>query len=421
MGQHGAVGNPGPQGDPGDQGDMGQHGAVGNPGPEGPRGPNGSPGKPGARGAKGDKGPSGARGKTGATGREGAKGYKGQMGRFGLHGPPGATGAKGDMGQTGPQGAPGPVGADGPQGPAGPKGPTGNQGQIGNEGYSGPPGNNGIPGSAGIPGPPGPPGPPGDMSGILTGKMWDRFNGGVKGPTWYRKRRSIDESEDKEDVDDLINRSYNLFKNFTDIWNIVTKKFVKKEGLGSSMEPAPSCADLFKMKPSLRSGDYWIDPNAGSAADAVLVHCNRINYETCIYSKTPTMDNRKHYEGVDQFVWAKKDIHDEPGWEYAANVVQIKMIRLLSERARQNITYHCKNSNAIVKILSDDDVTNDIMKFDTKIIKDDCLIKDGMWRKSVWEIDTERLETLPIQDIAVKDVGDKGEEFGLEVGPICFS
>merc|ERR1712002_406429 len=335
-------------------------------------------------------------------------------GRFGLHGPPGATGAKGDMGvsgppgQTGPQGAPGPVGPDGPQGPAGPKGPTGNQGQIGNEGY------------------PGPPGPPGDMSGILTGKMWDRFNGGVKGPTWYRKRRSIDDSEmeteKKEDeLDALINRSYNLFKNFTDIWNIVTKKFVKHEGLGSNMEPAASCADLFKLKPTLRSGDYWIDPNAGSPVDAVLVHCNRINYETCIYSKAPTMDNGKHHDGDDEFKWAKKDILDEPGWEYAANVVQIKMIRLLSERARQNITYHCKNSNATVKILSDDDVTSDIMKFDTKIIKDDCLIKDGMWRKSVWEIDTEHLETLPIQDIAVKDIGDKGEEFGLEVGPICFS
>merc|ERR1712002_842865 len=222
-------------------------------------------------------------------------------GRFGLHGPPGATGAKGDMGvsgppgQTGPQGAPGPVGPDGPQGPAGPKGPTGDQGQIGNEGYSGPPGDNGIPGSAGIPG------PPGDMSGILTGKMWDRFNGGVKGPSWYRKRRSIDDTEEKkeEQIDDLINRSYNLFKNFTDIWNIVTKKFVKKEGLGSSMEPAPSCADLFKMKPTLRSGDYWIDPNAGSPVDAVLVHCNRINYETCIYSKAPTMDNGKHHDGDD--------------------------------------------------------------------------------------------------------------------------
>merc|ERR1712002_1356883 len=335
-------------------------------------------------------------------------------GRFGLHGPPGATGAKGDMGvsgppgQTGPQGAPGPVGPDGPQGPAGPKGPTGNQGQIGNEGY------------------PGPPGPPGDMSGILTGKMWDRFNGGVKGPTWYRKRRSIDDSEmeteKKEDeLDALINRSYNLFKNFTDIWNIVTKKFVKHEGLGSNMEPAASCADLFKLKPTLRSGDYWIDPNAGSTRDAVLVHCNAVNHETCIYPKTPTMVNEKHYEGEDKFIWAKKDIHDEPGLEYAANVVQIKMIRLLSERARQNITYNCKNSHSVLRILTDDEVTADITSLNTKVIKDDCKVKDNTWRKSVYEIETEELGTLPIQDIAVKDVGDAGVEFGLEIGPICFS
>jgi len=263
------------------------------------------------------------------------------------------------------------------------------------------------------------------MSGILTGKMWDRFNGGVKGPgRWYRKRRSIDDSETEEkeeELDALINRSYNLFKNFTDIWNIVTKKFVKHDGLGSNQEPAPSCADLFRLKPTLRSGDYWIDPNAGSTRDAVLVHCNAINHETCIYPKSPNMENRKHYEGEDHYIWVKKDIHDEPGMEYAANVPQIKMIRLLSERARQNITYNCKNSNAMLRVLTDDDVTTDILNLETTVVKDDCKIKDNTWRKSVFEIETENLETLPIQDIATKDMGDKNEEFGLEIGPICFS
>merc|ERR1719312_1409582 len=112
------------------------------------------------------------------------------MGRFGLHG-----------------GKSGGVGRDGAKGYKGPKGPTGNQGQIGNEGYSGPPGDNGIPGSAGIPGPPG---PPGDMSGILTGKMWDRFNGGVKGPSWYRKRRSVDADDKSDDTESMINSNYHL-------------------------------------------------------------------------------------------------------------------------------------------------------------------------------------------------------------------
>jgi hypothetical protein len=253
--------------------------------------------------------------------------------------------------------------------------------------------------------------------------MWDRFNGGVKGPTWYRKRRSVDDTETEkkeEELDALINRSYNLFKNFTDIWNIVTKKFVKHDDLGSNSYPASSCADLFKLKPTLRSGDYWIDPNAGSTNDAVLVHCNAVNHETCIYSKTPTVEKMKHYEGEDHFVWVKKDIHDEPGWEYAANIVQIKMIRLLSERARQNVTYSCKNSNSELRVLTDDEHIVDIAKVG-KVVKDDCKIKDNTWRSSVYEIETEELDTLPIQDIASKDIGDKNEEFGIEMGPICFS
>jgi len=446
-GADGIPGGPGRKGDPGDRGDIGQYGSVGNPGlqgdsgtkggdgPEGPRGPNGSPGKPGRRGEKGDKGPAGTRGKSGQGGRKGGKGYKGQMGRFGLMGPPGAQGKPGDIGvpgppgQTGPQGPTGPLGKDGSSGPAGPKGPTGNQGQIGNEGYAGPPGDNGIPGLAGAPGTAGPPGPPGDMSGILTGKMWDRFNGGQKGPSrWYRKRRSTDDVKSDEDdekdneIDALINRSYNLFKNFTAIWDIVTKKFVKHEGLGSKESPAPSCADLFKLKPTLRSGDYWIDPNAGSNHDAVLVHCNAVNHETCIYPKNPVVDNDKHYDGVDSYMWIMKDIMEEPyGMEYAANIVQIKMIRLLSERSRQNVTYHCKNSNSVLRVMTDDETVTDMTKLDAKVITDECKIKDNTWRKSVYEIETEDLETLPIVDIAAKDIGDKDEEFGLEVGPICFS
>jgi len=259
------------------------------------------------------------------------------------------------------------------------------------------------------------------MSGILTGKMWDRFNGGVKGPSWYRKRRSVDADDKSDDTESMINSNYHLFSNFNELWNQVTEKLVRKDALGKREEPAPSCADLFRMKKSLRSGYYWIDPNGGSNEDAVVVHCNAVNHETCIYPKAPVLENQKHYEGEDQFVWASKDIMEEFGYEYAANIVQIKMIRLLSEKARQNVTYSCKNSNAILKVLTDDERTEDITKLETKIVKDDCLIKDNTWRKAVYEIETEELETLPIQDIAVKDVGGKGEEFGLEIGPICFS
>jgi len=221
------------------------------------------------------------------------------------------------------------------------------------------------------------------------------------------------------DLDQFIARSYKLFKNFTDIWKIVTDKYIKHEGLGSKNTPAPSCRDLFKLKPSLPSGDYWIDPNAGTTKDAVLVHCNAVNYETCIWPKVPDTDMMEG-ENNNDYVWTVKDIQEEPALEYAASHMQIKMLRLKSEKVRQNITYNCLNSHSKLKVLTDDDVIQNILDVATPV-KDDCRVKDKTWRQSVYEIETEELETLPIQDIAIKAKSGSEEKFSFKVGPICFS
>jgi len=120
------------------------------------------------------------------------------------------------------------------------------------------------------------------------------------------------------------------------------------------------------------------------------------------------------------YMWLLKDVNDEPAMEYAASHSQIKMLRLKSEKVRQNVTYNCFNSNSKLKVLTDDDVTTNILDIATPV-KDDCKVKDSTWRKSVFEIETEELETLPIQDIAVKSAGQPGPQFNFEVGPICFS
>merc|ERR1711962_6243 len=326
-------------------------------------------------------------------------------------GPAGPTGAPGDQGPSGPAGQPGPqgrtgdTGPDGPTGPVGPPGPPGADGQQGNEGTAGPAG------------PAGPPGPPGDISNLLSGDIWNTVNGN-KGITLYRSKRAVDEKMNA-DLDQFIARSYKLFKNFTDIWKIVTDKYIKHEGLGSKNTPAPSCRDLFKLKPSLPSGDYWIDPNAGTTKDAVLVHCNAVNYETCIWPKVPDTDMMEG-ENNNEYVWTVKDIQEEPALEYAASHMQIKMLRLKSEKVRQNITYNCLNSNSKLKVLTDDEVTANILDVATPI-KEDCKVKDQTWRSSVYEIETEELETLPIQDIAIKAKSGSAEKFSFEVGPICFS
>merc|ERR1740131_278607 len=298
------------------------------------------------------------------------------MGRYGMPGPAGPTGAPGDQGPSGPAGQPGPQGRTGDTGPDGPTG------QQGNEGTAGPAGDNGIPGAAGPAGPAGPPGPPGDISNLLSGDIWNTVNGN-KGVTLYRSKRAVDEKTDEE-MDQFIARSYKLFKNFTDIWKVVNDKYIKQVGLGTKKVPAESCKDLFKLKPTLPSGDYWIDPNGGTTKDAVLVHCNATNYETCIWPKMPTIEPMQG-ESTAQFTWALKDINQEPAMEYAASHMQIKMLRLKSEKVRQNITYKCLNSHSKLKVLTDDDVTTNILDVATTIT-DDCKVKDKTWRSSVYEI-----------------------------------
>jgi hypothetical protein len=47
--------------------------------------------------------------------------------------------------------------------------------------------------------------------------------------------------------------------------------------------------------------------------------------------------------------------------------------------------------------------------------------KDEERRSTVIEIVTEKTSRLPMRDIAVYDIGDDGELFGLELGNVCFS
>ena len=47
-------------------------------------------------------------------------------------------------------------------------------------------------------------------------------------------------------------------------------------------------------------------------------------------------------------------------------------------------------------------------------------VKNGTWLQTVIQIDTTKPNRLPIVDVAAYDIGDSGEEFGLEIGPVCF-
>lgn len=42
------------------------------------------------------------------------------------------------------------------------------------------------------------------------------------------------------------------------------------------------------------------------------------------------------------------------------------------------------------------------------------------YQKTVLEIDTPRVEQVPVVDIMFSDFGDAAQKFGFEVGPACF-
>ena len=63
--------------------------------------------------------------------------------------------------------------------------------------------------------------------------------------------------------------------------------------------------------------------------------------------------------------------------EYSAGIVQLNMIRLMSEYVRQNITYHCKNSESELQIKTDDNKVLNLknsIKLKTVIKQDECMV-----------------------------------------------
>ena len=48
-------------------------------------------------------------------------------------------------------------------------------------------------------------------------------------------------------------------------------------------------------------------------------------------------------------------------------------------------------------------------------------MKDGKWHKTVFQLQSKILSRLPVADVAAFDVADPEEEFGIELGPVCFS
>lgn len=113
---------------------------------------------------------------------------------------------------------------------------------------------------------------------------------------------------------------------------------------------------------------------------------------------------------------------------------QLAFMRLLSNQASQNITYHCKNSVAYMDGESGNlkkavvlQGSNDVelraegnSRFTFSVLEDGCTRHTGEWSKTVIEYRTNKPSRLPILDIAPLDIGGADQEFGLDIGPVCF-
>lgn len=155
--------------------------------------------------------------------------------------------------------------------------------------------------------------------------------------------------------------------------------------------------------------------------------------------------------------------------------IQLTFLRLMSTEASQNLTYHCKNSVAYL-----DQQTGNLKKslllqgsneielrsegnsrFTYTVTYDGCTVSPlpgkgpsqgpgvpgrpsssssphshpmtplspclpsaqshtGAWGKTVIEYKTTKTSRLPIIDVAPLDIGAPDQEFGMNVGPVCF-
>jgi len=216
---------------------------------------------------------------------------------------------------------------------------------------------------------------------------------------------------------------------------------ISRKPVGTMEFPAKTCRDLKMDYPTTQDGYYFIDPNRGSNKDAFIAHCRftRTISETCVRPSMESFSKKKWVRGQeDVFTWFMQELSEETGKiNYPSTRSQLAHLRMEHSHAHQNMTYHCKNShahkdangnerngdNTFVKVMSNDELemtTKTNQAFHLKVVSDGCSTKDNKWHKTVFDMKPRDTQHLPIVDIAVYDVADEDEEFGLDVGPVCF-
>lgn len=214
---------------------------------------------------------------------------------------------------------------------------------------------------------------------------------------------------------------------------------------GTQKSPTRMCRDLKMSHPEWKSGTYWVDPNQGSPLDAIKVHCNMETGETCVHPSQTSVPMKNWYLSKNirekKHVWFSESMTGGFQFQYGSDgadsedvSIQMTFMRLMSNQASQNITYHCKNSIAYMDSASGNlkkalllQGSNDVeiraegnSRFTYSVMEDGCTKHTGQWGKTVIEYRSQKTSRLPIVDIAPMDIGGADQEFGVDVGPVCF-
>lgn len=205
---------------------------------------------------------------------------------------------------------------------------------------------------------------------------------------------------------------------------------------GEADYPARSCKDLFKDYPILPDGYYTLDPSEGSSYDKFTAYCVKKTNATCVFPERQEIPKATYYLGEPEEPINFSDMHNGSVITYNVKPVQLTLLRLIYSQAKQNVTYHCRNSNAVLDRdgrsskaltlvgpqgvqMSIKSTKNDL-QYEVEGT-DECREHDDVWRKTTVVYTTKKTERLPLVDVAVMDVGESNQQFGINVGPVCFS
>lgn len=120
------------------------------------------------------------------------------------------------------------------------------------------------------------------------------------------------------------------------------------------------------------------------------------------------------------------DVNNGKEFKYDIAEHQLKFLQLLSVSAKQTITYKCLNSSPFgtrLQTVSGVDIDSGLYRYQrtTYIDVNDSCTKDNQWHEATFAVRTQKTSLLPVVDVLLFDIGQENQQFGVEVGMVCFS